>query len=338
MKKTTTLLALIAIIAIFLNNQAHAITLNDANYKVETYAQFQTTDIGRGPGLETIRFDNAGNIYLLQRWGSTIYKIDQNKNSSLLATFTGDAKAMEYGGGGAYGDNLYMTLRGETVWDDTIVRVDMSGNVTTFGDMSPPAHGVTPLALDTTGNYGNMLYTSTSGQDKTYSISPTGNKSLFGNFPGWTDGGGPHGIDFDDYGNFGGKMFMTTSYGTTPALSGLFSIDPQGNATKFASEFVNGFNVEFDTVGAMFDGDLFIHGRKNTADPLALWRIDPQGNSTLFSNDAVALTFGPDGAMYTAELIGSDYVINRVSLVPEPATMTLLTIGGIAVVRRRSKL
>ncbi|MCP4217277.1 MAG: PEP-CTERM sorting domain-containing protein, partial [bacterium] len=164
-----------------------------------------------------------------------------------------------------------------------------------------------------------------------------GGVSLYSGWPGWTDGGGVYGIAFDTRGNFGGKMFTGNSFkASNSSISGLFVVDSGNSVSRFCDGLVSAGGIAFDKTGIYFDGDMFVSGRDSFEKSNSLWRVKPNGTCQEFMTGVRSFTFGDDGAMYVSSYNwGADMVdISRVT--PEPATLLLLTVGGL-VLRRRNK-
>ncbi|GAI42690.1 unnamed protein product, partial [marine sediment metagenome] len=172
--------------------------------------------------------------------------------------------------------------------------------------------------LDRTGNYGGYMYTTTGCVDHTYQVHPDGSVTMFTSWPTWIDGGGPHNIAFDNRGNYSGLFFVASAYTAgQPHVSGLFTLDPGGNATRFTEDIVRAHAVDFDPAEG-FGGDMFVIGKSSFDQPVLLWRVSPDGRATEFATlSGLAprgLTFGPDGAMYVGEYISQsrEVIISRI--------------------------
>ncbi|GAI45824.1 unnamed protein product, partial [marine sediment metagenome] len=228
-----------------------AVEVLEPGYVSETYATYSETGVGYSP--YKMVFDDNGNLYATQLQDDSIWCITPDGVASRFASGLNGAQGIVWGGGTSYGNYLYVAANGK------IVRVGLDG--TKFNFATRYCAGA--LGLDRTGNYGGHLYTTTGCQDHTYRVDTSGNVTMFTNWPGWIDGGGPHGIGFDNGGNYDGFMYIATSYIKSKAyVSGLFILDTSGNAIRFTEDLVVAHCVAFDP-GDSFGGDMFVIGRPN---------------------------------------------------------------------------
>lgn len=319
------------VIALVLCESAWGLIVLDTDYTVETYATYSCPETPSAPSGMT--FDAHGNLYLSQ-WGDynsnegVIYRISPDRSATKWSDGLGTPRRMVWSGGTAYGEYLYVT----DATSRNIARIDLDGNVSTFVSVSAMPHS---LILDRTGDYGGFMYTATRGQDHTYRITTGGTATMFSNFPN-TVPGGPMDMDFDPGTDYGGLMYMATDCPYDPELSGLFALDTSGNAAKFAPDIVTASNVEIDP-SILFGGELFVSGKTDYDQPYySLWRVDPTGEATIFADGPIGtFTFGPDGAMYVPEYSELEQMVVISRITPEPATILLLGLGGLALLRRR---
>jgi hypothetical protein len=101
---------------------------------------------------------------------------------------------------------------------------------------------------------------------------------------------------------------------------------------SFVTGLGEGFtNLAFGPGGGVWG--TYLYGLKRATGELI--RIDDLGNVTVigtgFDTTTYDMQFGPDGALY-ATVFGQDKVIR---IIPEPATLTLMLIGGLLLHRRR---
>jgi len=280
--------------------------------------------------------DDASNLYVAHYDDGKIMRIDSSGQSAELASGLGNLYDITWGGGTAYGNYLYASSRTPNFSDDKILQIDLNGNATSFAPMTFPRHGVTFVGIDRTGNYGNLMFSSGSGQDRIYSINLSGEAILFADWPGWVDGGGPYGIGFDLSGKYDHKMYIATAFQSQNAhISGLFKMNPDGSAVRFATDLVSAGIVDFDHVGAYFDNDMFVIGRTGFNASNSLWRVFSDGSSEEFMTNVHAFTFGGDGAMYVSRYDWGTEEVTISRVIPEPSILTLLAAGSFFLRKRR---
>ncbi len=302
------------LIVLALCGSVWAVEVLEPGYVVQTYATYSEPGIGRTGAMT---FAGDGNLYATHRANATIWRIAPGGVASEFVNNLIDPIGIEWAGGTSYGNYLYVVEY--QTWAGAIIRVGLDGTTSTLASLSSPAHASAPLGLDRTGSYNGHLYFGSTGQDHTFRVDTAGNVTMFSNFPGWTDGGGPTDIAFDTGTDYGGLMYMTTSFSHTPRVSGVFTLDTSGNASRFAPALVAAQRLAFDPLGD-FSGGLFVVGRL-LAQSNALWRVGPDGTATEFARGTIStpygLAFGPDGAMYVAEYneTSETVIISQIRLV-----------------------
>ena len=177
-----------------------------SGYSVQTYTTYSESGIG---GISDMTFDDEGNLYATHRFDDSIWRTTPAGTASEFVSGFG-VRGIDWGGGTTYGNYLYAPDAG--VPNGEIRRIDKSGTISTFATFGSPKHGLDLAAIDRTGNYGGLLYTATKSIDHTYSVDTSGNISMFSDFPGQKNGGGPREIAFDTTGNFGSLMYISTSF------------------------------------------------------------------------------------------------------------------------------
>jgi hypothetical protein len=289
-----------------------AVQVLEPGYVVEIYATFSEPAIGSSRGMT---FDDNGNLYVVQHTDGSVWKVTPDAYASEFVSGLNLPRGIVWTGGTSYGNYLYATN------SETIVRIALDGTSTNFANMFD--HGSTVIAMDKTGNYGGYIYTASSASDRIFQVDTSGNVTSFGTFPGWTSGGGPYGIDFDPGTNYGGSMYVATSYSSTPNLSGVFVLDIIGNATRFTNDLASGLFLKFDRTGD-FDGEMFLSANRVVTGQRKIWCVHSDGTATEFAETTVSnpcgLAFGPDGAMYVAEYNANSetVIISRISKYIEP--------------------
>ncbi len=151
------------------------------------------------------------------------------------------------------------------------------------------------------------MFSATSGQDRTYQVNPSGAVSLFADFPGWRDGGGPSDIIFDNTGNYDNSMIMTTGFTNSSGneyMSGLWKIDPSGHATRLIPETMYPAYMDIDEYGD-FEGKLYVTTKHVANGPmLEIRSVEPDGSHHLFATTDASfrdIIFSSDGVMYVSE-------------------------------------
>jgi hypothetical protein len=255
-------------------------------------------------------FADNGNLYATQNEDDSVWCITPDGVPGEFVTGVGGPVGIVWAAGTSYGDYLYVAI---TSWG--VIRIRLDGTTSNFGYRRCAG----ALGLDRTGNYGGYMYTTTGCVDHTYRVSPDGGVTMFSNWPGHTDGGGPHNIAFDTGGDYDGLMYVASAFGASnPHVSGVFVLDPSGKASRFTSDLVRAQAVDFDSAG-YFGGEMFVVGRAAFGQPDSLWRVRQDGTATKFAElTAVSphgLTFGADGAMYVGEYFQESQavVISRVT-------------------------
>ena len=304
-----------------------ALTLLESGFTTETFATYSASGIDAPYSMTA---DNNGNLYLTHRSAGSIWRVTPQGQGTQFVTGLDEPRAIEWTGGTSYGNYLYVTC------DRDIKKVGLDGTPSNFSYIS----GIpTAMGLDRTGNYGSYLYASTGGQDHTYRVTTSGGVTLFSNWPGWTDGGSPRAIKFDPGNSYGGLMYAAASFvGTNQDDSGLFSLDTSGSAARFTADLVTALGIDFDLLGN-FGSDMFVTGKNSWADDYSIWRVAPNGTATEFATTTISspttMGFGPDGAMYISEYSDVDDMITISRVVPEPATILLLGLGGMLLQKKR---
>ena len=305
---------------------ASGITILEPGYTTQTYAQFAPTT----RQTYSMAFDNAGSLYLAQPYDDKIWKVATDGTATQFVDAPSIGSGLEWTGGTAYGDFLYATAHSK------LLKVAPDGTYSTFGSGLPAASEV---AVDTSGNYAGQLYVSTGGQDHIYSINPAGGVTKFTDWPGWTDGGGPIGMEFAPSGDYAGLMYVACYFGSNAASkSGIFTVDVDGDATRFVADLALGKELAFDIEG-LLGGNLFAIAAEDFGELYKIWRITPDGIASEFAittqSEIGSLVFGQDGALYISEYSSSEQTITVTRVIPEPATILLLALA-VPFTRRRS--
>jgi len=266
-----------------------------------------------------ITFDYYGNLYL-SNWDKypnigSIYRVSRDKSVSRWVDGIGTPRAMVWGSGTDYGDYLYVP--DATPCD--LLKVSPEGAVSTVCHIGAGPHS---LELDSTGAYGGYMYVATRNPDQVYYVSESGELHLFADFPGSVSGGHSD-LAFDAGDYYGGLMYAALEYGSGHAGSyGLYTIDPQGNAEKFAPALISACDVEIDPYG-LFGGWMFVTGVSDVNESYySMWRVHPDGGveefavGTIGTRQLLSFTFALDGAMYVPEYSVEDQTMVVTRIVP----------------------
>jgi len=303
----------IAVLPVILVCSGWAVTLFESGYQVETYATYDMSAAGRVADMtfgtdDTLYISHHGpDVYA--RDGS-IFKVTADGSVSVFADGLVHAKSIVWGTGTAYGDYLYICDEFEnSTWSQgEVTRVDSFGNGTPFAGPGLDQPG--GLEIDRTGNFGGYMYVASMGSDRITRVLPDGQTELLYSFD-ISSSFSPFAIDFDPAGRYDGLMYVAIAYGSDPQ-GGISTFDPAGNRSEFAPDIITAWELGFDTTGAMFDGDLFVYGSAGYGP--RLFRVAPDGSAEAFAwlMTNGTFTFGPDGAIYVYEQIGTSAVISRI--------------------------
>ncbi len=303
---------------------AMALEIFDTSYQAEVYASYTNA-----ASSNNMCVDSDGNLYILHYDNGNIMKVDTNGSSSLFATAQ-HPYDITWGGDTAFGNSLYITNRGNS----SISRVNSNGQIAYLGYLT---YG-TFLTIDSVGNYGGEIFAGTSSIDHIYKCNSSGSVSMFTSWPEHTDGGGPYGGDFDTHGKFNNMLYVASSfaYPNLAGKSGVFSIDTDGNATKFNDSIVRAFDLDFDETGRYFDGDMLVRGKDTLDGDNFIFKLDEFGNATKLFGDMRNYCFGADGVLYINEYNWKNDVTTVYRVVPEPTTFSILGLAALIFRRRKS--
>ena len=313
MRWTVTKWRLIAILPVILVCSSWGVTLFESGYLVETYATYDMSTAGR---VADMTFGADGTLYVSHHGPDTyardgsIFKVTADGSVSVFADDLVHAKGIASGTGTAYGDYIYICDEFEnSTWSKgEVTRVDSLGNRTPFAGTGLGQPG--GLEIDRTGNYGGYMYVANMGSNRITRVLPDGQTELFYSF-GASNSFSPFAISFDPTGRYAGLMYVAVGSSST-SQKGISTFDPAGNRGEFAPDFNTAGQLEFDTTEAMFGGDMFVYGSVNYLP--RLWRVAPDGSAEAFAWLMAngTFTFGPDGAIYVYEQIGTSAVISRI--------------------------
>ncbi len=306
------------VIIVFASVPAVALDMSVPGYTVETFATYAET-LPRH-----MTFDGSGNLYVTQLNSGNIWKITPSGAAGQFVSGFIAPYSIDWGGGTAYGDYLYVGQGG------AVTRVDLiSGNKTFFAGQDCDGS----LTIDKTGNYGGYMYVGTGCYDDIKKIDTAGHITTFSTWPGWTDGGAPYGIDFDPGTAYGGLMYVGCAFEQGDAgKSGLFTMNTGGTPTRFCSDLVQVWNVHFDKTG-LFAGSLFVIGRASYESYPSIYTVSTDGIATEFATSTIlnvhGLAFGPDGALYVSEYSSWDGLVTISRITPAAGELELAKTDNI---------
>jgi hypothetical protein len=304
-----------------------------AGYTVEAYVTgLQNVNaIAFSPGGE---FGYAGQLFVGDSRPNvgTIYRVPAKEQKiNFATTVDNEPRSFEFAPvGSAFASGLYAT-QAYSIW-----RYNSSVSKTNFASIS--AFGW-DLAFASDDRFRNHLFQIDGWNEVIREWGPTSSQTVLVN-PGRV---GTSGLAFGPGGGFGRDLYVAFAKPSTSSPPSKISrVTPEGVMTDFvtSSEFGQTNQLAFDNTGN-FHGNLFVSDWSKNC----IFEINPQGNVTVFANgfsfsqtpfhinDGGDLVFGPDGSLYVAD--GGAGTVWRITTIPEPCTLGLLLLGGLAVARRR---
>jgi len=300
-----------------------AVTVLDSNYVSESYFSYSNTLLGNPARPRYMVADEADNLYITHQ--NHIIEITTNKMMNTRAIPVQNLHGIALSNGGVYGNYLYVASHDS----NKVIKVNQNNVPYAFSTINNPI-----LAdFDTNDNYKGKLFIGTRFA-KIYAVNPTGTYHLFTSFSSChlTD------IAFDTTGKYGGLMYVNTwSSSHEHENEGIFTVTPSGDIQQFTSKYSSKY-MEFDTTnGQLFDGELYVGGAHK------IWKITPDGQAELFieSSDFIWNFAFSNDAMYIVKYNESDgdptVYIDKVTLIPEPATVLLFSVAGLISLTRKNK-
>jgi sugar lactone lactonase YvrE len=296
----TAMLAVI-MLALFGTTIVHADTIyvyGDASGTIEKLnSSGQKSPFASVLGSYFLTCDSSGNLYATNDEHYRIDKYNPSGSRSTFASWTSprSPNGLAFDNSG----HLYTTVvNGNLASDDTIEKVDSSGNKTTF------VSGLNePFGLVFNGS--NCFYTLDGLDASILKIDMSGNVSTFASAPS-----GPWGLACDSSGNL-----YATSGSEIPDNSTIVKYDSSGHMSIFASGLSAPMGLAFGSNNNLYATDVDWSAEPGSSG--IILKFDSSGNRSVF---ATGLDDVPAGiAVY----------------VPEPASMVILALGGLALRRKK---
>jgi dipeptidyl aminopeptidase/acylaminoacyl peptidase len=280
---------------------------------------------------------HADNIYVSSISDGTIVKFDSSGNKSTFASGLNWPVGLAFDRNG----NLYVGTFGGITGTSTIEKYDPSGNKTTFAAGLGMPRG---LAFDRNGN----LYVSdigyTSDKNGIVKFDPSGNRTTFASMAA------PWDLAFDS----SGYLYVS---GVVMGWPWLNKVDLSGNVPTFASDLSDSWGIAFDRKGDLYVANQGVANEDGTFFS-TIEKYDPSGNRTTFvsglahyatglafdssgnllaisGNDILKFDSSGNSTVFASGLLSDASWFIAVEPVPEPATLFLLTLGGLFLRRKK---
>jgi sugar lactone lactonase YvrE len=255
-------------------------------------------EIDLGPGCQAfgVAVDSTGNLYVADTHLYTIMGVQHFDN--LIEKFTPTGARSTFATLTVGANDLAFDPSGNLYAScfTSIEKFTPSGIASTFAS-GLAAPGPNGLACDSSGN----LYACMTASKTIQKFAPDGGSSTFAN----TGTYGPGGLGFDS----AGYLYAGIG-GATPIQECIEKYAPDGAGTTLATGF------------------------PGAAQGLA---VDPTGNVFVAVNNNTIEKFGPDGAETIFATAGlNNPLFIAIDPTPEPGTLLVLALGGLALLRRKA--
>jgi sugar lactone lactonase YvrE len=264
----------------------------------------------------------AANLFVSSAGSNSIYEFTSAGNQSTFASGLNAPQGLAFD---AYG-NLF-EADGALGSGSTINKITPTGSRSTFATASQ-AIG---LAFD---GYGD-LFEVDSNSGTIYKFTPAGSRSIFASGLIF-----PVALAFDATGN----LFATDASTSAPGSGSIYKFTPAGSRSTFVSGLTEPWGLAFDANGNLFETETFAG---------IIYEFTPAGNRSTFAtglSNPDGLAFDASGNLFEADFNSShiyeftptgirstftgavfEPTFLAFATVPEPSSIILLVVGGLAV-------
>ncbi len=311
-------LCFIALSASFVNTHVHALTVLEPGYIVETYATYTEANLRRTP--KSMTFGPHGNLYVSNYFTGTIWRITPDGEAQPFNTnLSGPVGIVR--GHHPYGEQILYVINYRAYSYNTQAGLNQTGVYTLSLDGTAEQFSRTimdpgAIAICQNNTYDHAMFMSTSSNENLWKVDIHGELTPWGDWP-HPASGTVTSLAFDELGSYGKSLFVGGAFGDDdPDISGLFSLDEIGQATRFCADLAETEYIAFDQVGN-FAHQLFTISRDGFPSDSKIWYVDEQGKAHLFATTCKnlhrGLAFDEEGALYVAEYENDIMTINKIT-------------------------
>ncbi|MFA5864670.1 MAG: PEP-CTERM sorting domain-containing protein [Phycisphaerae bacterium] len=269
--------------------------------------------------------------------GKRVYRINSGGQKTLVGqtpyVISGIASPNP---GSAFGDYVYLGA-GTSYYsgDSSIYRMDSQGHVEKFFD----GHNFLGETMGAIGfappnsPYGNYLYTYDRGSQQIYRIDANGTATTFTSLGNEL----ARDIIFDTTGQFDNQLLVVSGQS---GPGNIYKVAPDGSKTTLqAGAFYKGGGA-VTPLNSPFGGKLYVVENYWPSLPCDIYSVSPNGSYEIFARnfnswDESSLVYGADGNLYTFDRNIGNGTGEIYRIVPEPAMLSMLVLGGLTLLRRR---